>query len=459
MKDKGRYGSFIRWIFTAIDFGVLNVAYFAVCLFTPVAEHFFSRPVWLMMNISYLAVSYFYHDIHSRRVVYADRVFLQAFKAVALNIVIFLTLLLFLGFNKASWRIFVKFYVLFSVGLSSWWFVSRKIVKRYRMLGYNYKRVIIIGGGTVGIKLLNELEADLGYGYRYIGLFDNNRKSKSVKNYKGDLSKVEQFVQDNLVDEMYCCIPDTDNDDVARLIKIADNNAVDFYYVPQFGRHITRQFELYPIGNVPVLGIRPYPLSNPFNALLKRSFDLLVSSVALVLSPLVLIPVAIGIKLSSPGPIFFKQERTGLRGETFFCYKFRTMRVNNDSDIQQATKNDPRKTRFGNFLRKSSIDELPQFFNVWKGEMSIVGPRPHMIKHTEIYSALIDKYMLRHTISPGITGWAQVNGYRGQTDELWKMEKRVEYDVWYAENWNFMLDMKIIILTIFNALRGEQNAF
>lgn len=459
MKDKGRYGSFIRWIFTAIDFGVLNVAYFAVCLFTPVAEHFFSRPVWLMMNISYLAVSYFYHDIHSRRVVYADRVFLQAFKAVALNIVIFLTLLLFLGFNKASWRTFVKFYVLFSVGLSSWWFVSRKIVKRYRMLGYNYKRVIIIGGGTVGIKLLNELEADLGYGYRYIGLFDNNRKSKSVKNYKGDLSKVEQFVQDNLVDEMYCCIPDTDNDDVARLIKIADNNAVDFYYVPQFGRHITRQFEFYPIGNVPVLGIRPYPLSNPFNALLKRSFDLLVSSVALVLSPLVLIPVAIGIKLSSPGPIFFKQERTGLRGETFFCYKFRTMRVNNDSDTQQATKNDPRKTRFGNFLRKSSIDELPQFFNVWKGEMSIVGPRPHMIKHTEIYSALIDKYMLRHTISPGITGWAQVNGYRGQTDELWKMEKRVEYDVWYAENWNFMLDMKIIILTIFNALRGEQNAF
>ena len=141
------------------------------------------------------------------------------------------------------------------------------------------------------------------------------------------------------------------------------------------------------------------------------------------------------------------------------CYKFRTMRVNRESDTMQATRNDPRKNKFGNFLRKSNIDELPQFFNVWKGEMSIVGPRPHMIKHTEAYSALIDKYMLRHTIKPGITGWAQVNGYRGQTDELWKMEKRVEYDVWYAENWNFMLDMKIIFLTVVNMFKGEQNAF
>lgn len=169
--------------------------------------------------------------------------------------------------------------------------------------------------------------------------------------------------------------------------------------------------------------------------------------------------MSIVIKLTSPGPVFFKQERTGLRGEPFMCYKFRTMRVNRESDTMQATRNDPRKTKFGNFLRKSNIDELPQFFNVWKGEMSIVGPRPHMIKHTEAYSALIDKYMLRHTIKPGITGWAQVNGYRGQTDELWKMEKRVEYDVWYAENWNFMLDMKIIFLTVVNMFKGEQNAF
>lgn len=163
--------------------------------------------------------------------------------------------------------------------------------------------------------------------------------------------------------------------------------------------------------------------------------------------------------MSSPGPVFFKQRRTGYRGKEFVCYKFRTMKVNNDSDNKQASKNDPRKTKIGNILRKTNIDELPQFYNVLKGEMSIVGPRPHMVKQTEDYSALIDKYMLRHIIKPGITGWAQVNGFRGETKELWQMQKRVEYDVWYAENWNFMLDIKIIIKTIINAIRGDKNAF
>ena len=172
-----------------------------------------------------------------------------------------------------------------------------------------------------------------------------------------------------------------------------------------------------------------------------------------------IIPVGIGIKLSSPGPIFFVQKRTGYRGQAFNCYKFRTMRVNDDSDTLQASKGDPRVTWFGNFLRRSSIDELPQFFNVWRGDMSVVGPRPHMVAQTEMYSELIDKYMLRHTIKPGITGWAQVRGYRGQTEELWQMEKRVEFDVWYAENWSFFLDMKIIFRTIWNALKGEDNAY
>ena len=156
--------------------------------------------------------------------------------------------------------------------------------------------------------------------------------------------------------------------------------------------------------------------------------------------------------------MFFRQQRTGYRGKSFECLKFRSMRVNAQSDSLQATKDDPRKTKFGNILRKTSLDELPQFINVFKGEMSIVGPRPHMVQQTQEYSELIDKYMLRHTIKPGITGWAQVNGYRGPTDTLDKMEKRVEFDVWYAENWNFMLDIKIIFLTVFNAIRGEKNA-
>ncbi len=192
---------------------------------------------------------------------------------------------------------------------------------------------------------------------------------------------------------------------------------------------------------------------------MKRTFDICVSSVFLLFYPLVYIPVAIAIKLSSPGPVYFRQERTGYLGDTFKCLKFRTMRVNANSDKYQATQNDPRKTRVGDFLRRTSIDELPQFINVWRGDMSIVGPRPHMLKHTEDYTRLVDSYMVRHAVKPGITGWAQVNGLRGLTDELWKMERRVEHDVWYIENWTFLLDLKIMVRTVINAVQGEKNAF
>ena len=438
---------------------VLNAAYFVTCWYNEVNDVFFSKIVWLMLNVAYVVVIYFFGDIHNKRVVYADRVLVEVVKSVLMHVAIFVTLLSFLDLTETSWQVIARFYLLFFVGLSLWWIGSRKLIKAYRTRGFNYKRIVVIGGGTVGIRLMEELQSDQGYGYRIMGFFDDNPRARSVAGYKGNLDAVEDFVKDNLIDEMYCTVPDNDNQNVSRMIRVADKNAVDFYYVPQFGRNVTRKFELYSIGNVPVMAVRPYPLSGTLNRAIKRAFDLFVSSIVLILSPLILIPVAIGIKLSSRGPIFFTQLRTGYRGREFNCYKFRTMRVNDRADSLQASKDDPRKTRFGNFLRRTSIDELPQFFNVLKGEMSIVGPRPHMVLQTEMYSELIDKYMLRHTIKPGITGWAQVNGYRGQTDELWKMEKRVEYDVWYAENWNFMLDLKIIFLTVVNVFRGDTNAF
>jgi putative colanic acid biosynthesis UDP-glucose lipid carrier transferase len=210
---------------------------------------------------------------------------------------------------------------------------------------------------------------------------------------------------------------------------------------------------------MPVLSTLRNPLKSMPNRILKRAFDIIMSSICLCFYPLIYIPVAITIKLTSPGPVYFKQERTGYRGKSFQCLKFRSMHVNKDSDKAQATEHDPRKTKFGDFLRRSSIDELPQFINVWKGDMSIVGPRPHMLKHTDEYSRIISQYMVRHTVKPGITGWAQVNGFRGITDELWKMEKRVEHDVWYIEHWSFALDLKIIYRTIVNVFHGEKNAF
>lgn len=462
MRGFGRYGRFICGVFTFVDFALLNVSYLIAGLWSGLDGAFFSRQVWLLLNLSFLIVVSIFPSIHNKRVVYADQVLLQVVKVVAVLGAVFLSFLYFLdwfqNFDTSFPEILKLFFVFFCL-LVFWWIFSRKFLKWCRSKGVNYRRIIIIGGGTVGKRLMEELESDQGYGYRINGFFDNNPKAKKMKGYAGTLDKVESFVKENLIDEMYCAVPDMDNDVVSDMIKIAERNAVDFYYVPQFGRNITRRFVLDSVGNVPVLSIRPYPLSNPINRAAKRIFDIVVSSLVLLLSPIVLIPVAIGIKLSSPGPVFFKQKRTGYRGQPFDCYKFRTMKVNTDSDKVQASKDDPRKTKFGDFLRRTSIDELPQFYNVLVGNMSIVGPRPHMIKHTEAYSRLIDKYMIRHTIKPGITGWAQVNGYRGQTDQLWKMEKRVEFDVWYAENWNYMLDLKIIFLTVLHVFTGDKNAY
>lgn len=411
-----------------------------------------------MLNIAFLVVVYVLSTLHDKRVVYIDRVLMLLLKYVLLHSVIFLMLLSFVDLDL-SWKTIILFYVIFTAALSLWWIVSRKLLKWYRSKGFNYKRIVIVGSGTsgAGVRLMQELEHDQGYGYHIVGFF-SDEPATDISCYKGSIGDLEQFVAENSVDEVYCAIPENERQELQNIISLAERNAIDFFYVPQFSKYISRRFEIENFGTVPVLSIHPHPLNNPVNMAIKRGFDLLVSSIVLLFSPIIFLPIAIGVKLSSPGPVFFKQERTGYRGKSFKCLKFRSMRVNDKSDSLQATKDDPRKTKFGNFIRKTSLDELPQFINVFLGDMSIVGPRPHMVQQTQEYSELIDKYMLRHTLKPGITGWAQVNGFRGPTDELWKMEKRVEYDVWYAENWNFMLDIKIMFLTVVNAISGEQNA-
>lgn len=407
-----------------------------------------------MLNLSFSIVVYVLTSLHDKRVVYIDRVLIHLVKYVLLHAVIFLMLVSFID-ALPKWRYVFLFYGIFTLSLSLWWIVSRKLLKWYRSKGYNYKKIIIIGSS--GVRLMKELEKDQGYGYHVVGFFDSE-PTEDLPCYTGTIDSLEDFLNNNSIDEMYCALPENERNELQNMIGLAERNAIDFYYVPQLSKYISRRFGIETFGTVPVMSIHPHPLQNPLNKAIKRGFDLLVSSVVLLFSPIVFLPIAIGVKLSSPGPVFFRQERTGYRGKSFQCLKFRSMRVNDKSDTLQATKDDPRKTKFGNFIRKTSLDELPQFINVFMGDMSIVGPRPHMVQQTKEYSELIDKYMLRHTIKPGITGWAQVNGFRGPTDELWMMEKRVEYDVWYAENWNFMLDIKIMFLTVFNAIRGEKNA-
>jgi putative colanic acid biosynthesis UDP-glucose lipid carrier transferase len=201
------------------------------------------------------------------------------------------------------------------------------------------------------------------------------------------------------------------------------------------------------------------PLTNPINRIIKRAFDVVVSFITLMCL-LPFLPILwLVIKIQSPGPLFFKQLRTGLDGKEFMCYKFRSMHVNDDADKLQATENDPRKYPFGNFMRKANIDELPQFWNVLKGDMSIVGPRPHMLAHTDQYSHLISKYMVRHFVKPGVTGWAQVTGFRGETKELWQMEGRVKRDIWYMEHWTIWLDIRIIWMTAKSMIIHDKHAY
>ena len=240
-------------------------------------------------------------------------------------------------------------------------------------------------------------------------------------------------------------------------MQLCNQRMVKFYYVPP----VEETLKLQPVFIDDIEVMTPYisPLDDTLNRFLKRLFDIVISIVALVFTALLFPFVYVIIKMQSPGPVFFRQLRTGIAGHEFNCIKFRSMHVNADSDSLQASKDDPRKFPFGNFIRKTNIDELPQFWNVLRGDMSIVGPRPHMLAHTEQYSHLINKYMVRHFVKPGVTGWAQVTGFRGETRELWQMEGRVERDIWYIQHWSLWLDIRIIWMTIKTVFRTDANAY
>ncbi len=461
MASKGKYGKYLRSLIVAGDYVCINIAYLIACAVFNFYPDLFNFLVWLFINISYIPVVSLFSNTHNQRIIYANHIVIKALQSTFFHSIVFVAILFFSNYVDRIWvKQIAVIYLIMIVVMPLWWMTARRLLKHYRRKGYNFRRVIIVGYGRSGKLLEKEMESDAGYGYRIMGVFDDSKEvADNTPHYRGKVDDVQAYVLANDIDEIYCALPTTQEEKIMKLTRFAEENVIHFYIIPSMTPYIHRRLYFDTMGNVPILSIRTEPLENPVNSFIKRCFDVVFSGVFLLFFPLILIPVAIAVKLSSPGPVFFKQKRTGLRGKEFYCYKFRTMRVNDKSDQQQATKNDPRKTKIGDFMRKTSIDELPQFWNVFKGDMSVVGPRPHMLKHTEEYSQLIDTYMLRHLVKPGITGWAQVNGYRGETKELWQMAKRVQYDVWYIENWDFFLDLKIIYLTIANAIRGEKNAY
>lgn len=459
--DNIRLGKYLQAILIIVDFAVINMAYLLVCRIPDLSAEFNSKLVWLVANAAFVPPVLLYSDIHRLRILFADRVVLQAFKSVVVYGLGITVLLYILDIFDVGWKAGSIFMALSFMLLSVWWLIAHKILRKARRMGLNFKRVIVVGARENASTLTYEILQDAGYGYRIMGFFDNdtNQLDKFSEYYTSSLDKISDFVHKNNIDLIFYTLDAGEEKQLASVMRTADEQGIEFIYVPNFSPTLRGHFTQSMVGTLPVLTHTISPLTRHYNALLKRAFDMCMAIPVLLLSPIWALPIAIGIKISSPGPILFKQKRTGMKGRDFTCYKFRTMRVNNDADSLQATEHDPRKTRFGDFLRRSSLDELPQFLNVFLGNMSVVGPRPHMVSQTEDYRRLIDKYMVRHAVKPGISGWAQVNGYRGGTKHLWQMEKRVEYDVWYIHHWNIFLDIKIVFLTIFNAFKGDSNAY
>ena len=328
-------------------------------------------------------------------------------------------------------------------------------LKKYRLLyGGNFRKVVILGNGKSVEELKDFFTNNPDYGYNLAHIFD----LKSDK--KTEISESKKYVLENKIDEIYASINALSSNEIDALIHFVDNNLKTIKFLPDSKNTFLRNLAVEYYGYIPIISLRTIPLDKEINKRLKRFFDFVFSLLIIIgvmswLTPI----IALFIKLESKGPVFFKQKRNGLNYEEFSCYKFRSMHLNPIADIEQVQKNDPRITRVGKFIRKTSIDELPQFFNVLLGDMSVVGPRPHMVSHTEMYAKSIDKFMVRHFIKPGITGLAQTNGFRGEVEAERDIVNRVKYDIFYLENWSLLLDIKIVVATVLNAIKGEEKAY
>lgn len=365
---------------------------------------------------------------------------------------------------------YIHFGVLLTVAMIGVFLVlrilERKCLEKLRSLGRNSKTVVFIGNDPANLLIYNEIMADPSTGYRVLGYYCNDGIEDAPKGLKkiGNAEDLYKMISSKTppsyrIDELFCSISHDRTEDLRLIIDFCDRNMIHFFYVPRIFPNI--QMSLHPemLGDSVVFTNYRDPLQEASNRLIKRIFDIVVSLIVLICLLPFLPIVAIIIKKQSPGSIFFVQARTGLNGKPFMCYKFRSMHINDNADKVQATKDDPRKFPFGNFMRRTNIDEFPQFFNVLKGDMSIVGPRPHMLYHTEKYAAIINKYMVRHVYKPGITGLAQISGFRGETEELWQMEGRVKKDIWYIEHWSIWLDIKIIAKTALTIVCPDKAAY
>lgn len=453
------YSRYLKTILTAGDFILLNLCFYLVSLYYR-WPNLTVDPVFLAQ---FLYINFFWvfttftTGIHRMdRGQRIEEVTSQLLRALALFGILIISFLFFFEDKVLEVRNFEAKLLVFATVFLLWRAGMFALLGFMRRRGLNFRRVIIVGNGQPAREMQKFFVNHPEVGYRLEGVFCDESDLIEKKSYRGKVSDVEGFALENRVDEIYCSLSGLEPEQVSHLMNFADRSLIRFKVVPDFRGFLNRRVRIDFYDLVPVLSVRHEPLQNYPNQFLKRSFDLLFSAlVLLTVFPVAYLIFAPLIKWSSPGPVFFKQLRSGKDNKVFTCWKFRTMRQNAQADQVQASAGDVRITGVGRFLRKTSLDELPQFYNTLIGNMSVVGPRPHMLRHTEEYRKMIDQFMVRHFVKPGITGWSQIQGFRGETSDPVLMEKRVEGDVWYLENWSLLLDIKIIVLTVVHIFSGR----
>ena len=448
---------------------IINVVFFLL-RFASIDNYIFL----LFINISWLLIGYFTKIYHYKRTIKITTVVSQLVKQY---FIYFLVLLSYFSLTDTllNTRELVKALGVSFVGITLFRAFYFRALRRYRIEGGNFRNVILIGGNKNLSPVLNFMMNRNDFGYKVMGFFSDEAKPKLkykktnkalIQNCNGKidfLGKVKdcyEYAQNNSIDEIYCSNSDLDQDTINKIIAFGDKNFIEVKLVPDSKEVFSKNMFLEYYGFVPILSIRKLPFDNPIVKFSKRLFDILFALLVLIFVLSWLTPILyILIKRESKGPLYFKQIRDGLRGDSFVCYKYRSMGVNNRSEKDQTVKDDVRITKVGRFIRKTSIDELPQFINVLKGEMSVVGPRPHMLSQSEKFVKIVDKYIVRHYVKPGITGLAQVRGFRGEIESDNDIISRVKLDIFYIENWSFILDINIIIKTVTSIFQGEDKAY
>ncbi|WP_460220446.1 undecaprenyl-phosphate glucose phosphotransferase [Psychroserpens sp. MEBiC05023] len=447
---QGRYSGYLRPISYLIDLSVINstaILYFFKSL-DPVIFIAFTSISWITISV----YSKFYE-------VYRYTRELKILSLILTQMVLFtLVIFAFSGYyhnlNIYPITIFKYVFCVF-VGVAFFKYTVYYLLQKYRVsFGGNFRRTVIFGANKKTRALETFFNKNPEYGYVHLKTFSFKEGRKT------NLKECFDYINEEDIDELYCSISELTNGQISDIVDFADNNLKILKFLPDNKEIYSKKLKYEYYDYIPILSLRNIPLEDSFNMVIKRTFDIVFSSLVIIFILSWLTPIiAILIKLESKGPIFFKQSRNGFNYREFDCYKFRSMTPNEDAHIYQATRGDQRITKVGKFIRKTSIDELPQFFNVLFGDMSVVGPRPHMVSHTNMYAKRIDKFMVRHFVKPGITGLAQVSGYRGEVESDKDIIGRVKYDIFYIENWSLLLDLKIITQTFSNAIKGEDKAY